>query len=262
MAAILLVNAGLLVTVALALWWLSVRIGDVSFVDAFWPLGMVLLTVLTCLQAEGSPARMFWITLLVAVWGLRLGGHLYLRWRRQGEDLRYAKLIGRTMAARRWSFARTALVQVFAVQTALLFIVCLPAQIGQIPFQPSHTGMLAFLGKCLALLGIAFEAVSDWQLMRFREHPGSRNKVLDTGLWRYTRHPNYFGDVCFWWGIWLIAAESTAGLFSLVGPIVLTVLLTRVSGVPMLERGLTKTRPGYADYVRRTPTFFPWWPKP
>lgn len=261
MAQILAVNATLLALVMFGLWQVSVRIRDVSFIDAVWPLGMVMLAWTTCLQAEGSPDRMFWLVLLTTLWGLRLGTHLYLRWRKQGEDPRYSKIMARTMEAKRWSFAKTAGLQVFAMQAVLLFIVCLPAQLGQIQFQPSNLGTLAHVGIWIALAGIAFESVGDWQLARFRENPGSKGKVLDTGLWRYTRHPNYFGDALTWWGIWLVAAETTAGLVSVIGPITITWLLTRLSGVPMLERSLKKSRPGYEAYVRRTSSFVPWPPK-
>ena len=111
------------------------------------------------------------------------------------------------------------------------------------------------------LVGIGFETIGDWQLRRFRADAANKGKVLDTGLWRYTRHPNYFGDTCVWWGLWLIAAETTIGLWAVAGPLLLTWLLTRLSGVPMLEYSLKKRRPGYEDYIRRTSSFIPWPPK-
>jgi steroid 5-alpha reductase family enzyme len=258
---ILIANATILGVVILLLWAVSVRIRDVSFIDAFWPIGMVMLALATYAQAEGSPDRMFLITALTSLWGLRLGLHLYVRWRKDGEDPRYKKIMGHAMDKKGWSFAKTSLIQVFGMQAILLFIVCLPAQLGQIPADPLNTGWLAFAGKCLALIGIGFETIGDLQLARHRANPAMKGKVLDTGLWRYTRHPNYFGDACTWWGIWLIAAETSLGLWSVVGPIAITYLLTRLSGVPMLERGLKKTRPGYEDYVRRTSSFVPWPPK-
>jgi steroid 5-alpha reductase family enzyme len=120
---------------------------------------------------------------------------------------------------------------------------------------------MAWVGAAIALIGILFESIGDWQLRRFREDPASKGKVLDTGLWRYTRHPNYFGDTCTWWGIWLVAAETGPGRWTIVGPILLTFLLMKWSGVPLLEKGLKKNRPGYEDYLRKTPAFFPWFPK-
>lgn len=262
MTNILAINAGLLVVVILGLWAVSLRIRDVSFIDSFWPLGMVMLAGSTFLQAsDGAPARKTLILALTAIWGLRLSIHLFTRWRAEGEDPRYKRILGSAMDKKGWSFAKASLLLVFAMQAPLLFIVCLPAQLGQLAADPAATGWLAFAGKCLALIGIGFETIGDWQLRRFREDPTNAGQVLDTGLWRYTRHPNYFGDVCVWWGLWLIAAETTIGLWSVAGPLLLTWLLTRLSGVPMLERSLKKRRPGYDDYIRRTSAFFPWPPK-
>jgi len=259
---ILAINAALLIVAMIALWAIAVRIRDVSFIDSFWAFGMVMLAVSTYVQAEsGSPQRKFLILALTSAWGLRLAIHLFTRWRAEGEDPRYNRILGSAMETKGWSFARASLVMVFAMQAPLLFIVCLPAQLGQLGAEPAQVGWLAFAGKCLALVGIGFETIGDWQLRRFRADSAGAGRVLDTGLWRYTRHPNYFGDTCVWWGIWLIAAETSIGLWAVSGPILLTWLLTRLSGVPMLERGLRKRHPGYEDYIRRTSGFFPWPPK-
>jgi len=258
----LAINAGILVVVIIGLWAISVKIRDVSFIDSFWPLGMVMLAVTTYLQSEGgAPERKLLLLALTSVWGLRLSIHLFTRWRAEGEDPRYKRILGSAIDKKGWSFGRASLVLVFAMQAPLLFIVCLPAQLGQLAAEPASTGWLAFAGKCLALIGIGFETIGDWQLRRFRADPANKGKVLDTGLWRYTRHPNYFGDTCVWWGLWLIAAETTIGLWSIAGPLLLTWLLTRLSGVPMLEYSLKKRRPGYEDYIRRTSSFIPWPPK-
>ena len=262
MIQILAVNAALLMIAIVILWAISVRIRDVSFIDSFWAFGMVMLAISTFAQAyDGSPQRKFLILALTGIWGLRLSIHLYTRWRTEGEDPRYRRILGSAMEKRGWSFARSSLILVFLMQAPLLFIVCLPAQLGQIAAEPAQTGWLAFAGKCLALIGIGFETIGDWQLRRFKADPSSKGKVLDTGLWRYTRHPNYFGDACVWWGLWLIAAETSIGLWALPGPILLTWLLTRLSGVPMLEYSLKKKRPGYEEYTRRTSSFIPWPPK-
>lgn len=262
MVQILVTNAVLLAVVILALWAYSVRIRDVSFIDAFWAFGMAMLAVATFMQADGAEPRMLLITALTVLWGLRLSIHLYTRWRAHGEDPRYKRIVGGLMEKKGWSFARASLQQVFLLQAVLLFIVCLPAQLGQISPEPAQLGPLAWIGAAIALVGIAFETVGDAQLKAFRADPAMQGKVLDTGLWRYTRHPNYFGDACTWWGIWLIAAETTPGLYAIVGPVLITWLLTRLSGVPMLEHGLRKRRPGYEDYIRRTSSFFPWPPRP
>ena len=187
--------------------------------------------------------------------------HLFTRWRAAGEDPRYARMLGK--ARERGHFARAALTVVFAPQAVLLFVTCLPAQLGVLASGSDRIGPLALTGLALWLLGMGFETVGDWQLARFRADPASRGKVLDTGLWRYTRHPNYFGDACVWWGIWLAAAEAgpIIALASLPGPLFLTFTLTKWSGKPLLEKGLAKTRPGYAEYIKRTSGFIPWPPK-
>jgi steroid 5-alpha reductase family enzyme len=258
-ADLLLFNFALIMGAILILWLVAVRIKDVSFIDAFWAFGMVMLALSSYFQAEGDPRRMLLLTGLCAFWGLRLAAHLFIRWRTHGEDPRYTKMLGYAVEKQGWSWAVAALIKVFAMQGPLLFIVCLPVQLGQISTAP--IGVIGMIGAFIALIGISFEAIGDSQLSAFRRDPANKGKVLDTGLWHYTRHPNYFGDACTWWGLYIIAAETSPGLWALPGPVLITWLLTRLSGVPMLERGLRKTRPGYEDYVARTSGFFPLPPK-
>ena len=262
MTDILALNFGVLFAIIMMLWLISVQIKDASFIDAFWAFGMVIMAGLTWLQtSEGNPVRKAIILGLTTIWGLRLSIHLYTRWRRDGIDPRYKRMIGSLMDKKGWSFAKASLLQVFLLQAPLLFIVCLPAQLGQISPDSSPLGPLTWIGVAVALIGIGFETIGDAQLKAFKTNPANKGKVLDTGLWRYTRHPNYFGDCCTWWGIYLVAAETTLGLWSIPGPILLTFLLVKWSGVPLLERGLAKTRPGYADYIAKTSSFLPWPPK-
>lgn len=256
---LLITNFAIIIVAVMILWLYSIRIRDVSFIDAFWAFGMVMLAVSSYFQTEGDPARKWLLTGLCLLWGLRLASHLFTRWRAHGEDPRYKKILGHAMEKNRWSFGKAALIMVFAMQGPMLFIVCLPVQLGQVSTQP--VGLLAGIGAIVAIIGILFESVGDGQLNRHRSDPAMAGKVLDTGLWRYTRHPNYFGDACTWWGLYLIAAEASPGWWALPGPLLITWLLTRLSGVPMLERSLKKTRPGYEDYVRRTSGFFPLPPK-
>ena len=178
-----------------------------------------------------------------------------------GEDPRYAKILG--PARDKGRYASGAFKRVFLPQAVLLWITCLPAQMGVAGSGAEAIGPLAMAGAALWLLGIVFETVGDWQLSRFRADPASKGKVLDTGLWRYTRHPNYFGDACVWWGIWLAASEAgwPVALGSLIGPAFLTFTLTKWSGKPLLEKGMADRRPGYAEYVRKTSGFVPWFPK-
>ncbi len=262
MAEALLINAALAAGLLLALWLVAVRIGDVSFIDAVWGGGMALLALASWLQLAHPGARAHLIMAMAFVWGTRLALHLFIRWRQNGEDARYARMLAKPRAA--GHFARAALMVVFAPQAVLLYVTCLPAQLGVLAAMSlAPIGVLALAGLALWLTGMVFEAVGDWQLTRFRADPANRGKVLDTGLWRYTRHPNYFGDACVWWGIWLASCEGgwPVALAGLPGPLFLTFTLTRWSGKPLLEAGLAKTRPGYSEYVARTSGFIPWPPK-
>ena len=258
------VNLAVLMVAILLLWLYAVKIRDVSFIDAFWAFGMVILAWASYFQIDGDGRRAVVLLALTSLWGLRLAFHLFTRWRREGEDPRYKKIIGYAMESKGWGWNKTALLAVFLTQAPLLFITALPAQLGIWASEGGRTimGPIAWLGIAIALTGILFETIGDAQLKSFRSNPVNKGKVLDTGLWRYTRHPNYFGDACTWWGIWLVAAEAgPLGWISIIGPIFLTFTLTRWSGKPLLEKGLKKSRPGYADYVERTSGFFPWPPR-
>ncbi len=261
---VLAVNAAVLFAVIMILWWIATRIRDVSFIDAFWAFGMVLLAWLSWLQVNATSLRANLILALVSIWGLRLAAHLFTRWRVHGEDPRYQRIIANMMEKKGWSWNRTALLMVFLMQAPLLFITCLPAQLGIIMSHADpEIGGLALLGITVALTGIGLETIGDAQLKTFRANPLNKGKVLDTGLWRYTRHPNYFGDFITWWGIWLVGADAgwPVAVFSIIGPIFLSFTLLKWSGGPMLERGLKKSRPEYADYIATTSAFFPLPPK-
>lgn len=255
-------NAAILLGVVLLLWVIAIRINDVSFIDAFWGAGMALLAAVSWLRlAEPGPLANL-IAAMAVLWGARLGGYLFLRWRREGEDSRYERMLRKDREKGR--FAVAALTKVFLGQALLLFLVSSPAQLGILAANIEQPiGGPALIGLALWLVGIFFEWVGDWQLARFRADPATEGQVMDKGLWRYTRHPNYFGDVCAWWGIWLAAASVGwwVAAWTIAGPLFLTFTLTRWSGKPLLEAGLAKRRPGYADYVARTSGFFPLPPK-
>ena len=258
-ARLLAQNAALVALCFAALWLIAIRLRDVSFIDSWWALGMVVLAW-SSFFATGAPSpRKLALLVLCSAWGLRLGLYLVWRWRRNGPDRRYQTMAGKAQSERGIGFARWSLQAVFALQAPLQFVVALPVQLGQLG--SGVLGPLGYAGAALAGLGIAFESIGDWQLTRFKADPANRERVLDTGLWRFTRHPNYFGDCCVWWGLWLIAAESGIGLWSLPGPVLLTFLLTRWSGMPTIEGRMKRKKPGYDDYIRRTPAFVPWWPK-
>lgn len=258
---VLSINTAISAACFVVLWLISLRLKDVSFIDSWWALGIVVIASSTALQAGAASLHALWLLGLCGLWGLRLGLYLLRRWRRNGPDHRYQVILGRAQSKRGWSFAKASLLMAFALQAPLQFIVSLPVQLGQIGDAHPGLGIAARIGIALAVAGILFESIGDWQLARFKRDPKNQGKVLDSGLWRYTRHPNYFGDALLWWGLFLIAAETPFGLWSLPGPILITALLTRWSGVPTVEGSIRKRRPDYQSYVERTPAFIPWLPK-
>ena len=255
-------NFALLVAIMIVLWLISVKIRDVSFIDAFWAYGMAIMAGASIMQVT-EPGMLAWIIwALTALWGIRLGTHLLLRWRKEGVDPRYEKIIGKATNKQGMSFAKAAFFKAWALQIPLLYMVCLPAQLGILLAGDAAPNALAIIGMIIAIIGILFETIGDAQLKAFKADSANKGKVLDTGLWRYTRHPNYFGDFCAWWGIWLVAAQVGWPVWgAVVGPIFLSFTLMKWSGVPMLEKGMQKTRPKYADYVAKTSGFFPMPPK-
>jgi steroid 5-alpha reductase family enzyme len=255
------VNAAVCVALFLAMWGVGLVLRDVTFVDSVWALGMVVLAVSSFIATGPSTPHKVALTAVCALWGLRLGGYLLWRWRSHGPDRRYIRMMEKAKDGKGWGFAEATLRLVFATQAPLLFIVCLPVQLGQLDTAPGPLGPIALAGVALSLFGISFETLADWQLTRFRTDPQNRGQVLSTGLWRYTRHPNYFGDACTWWGLLLIAAEAPHGLFALPGPMLLTWTLMKWSGAPTLEYRLRKTRPDYVRYMETTSGFVPWPPK-
>ena len=243
-------TATLAVAVTL-LWLVSLLMNDSSIADIFWGTGFVLVAWAAFLVADGLDGRRLLLMLLPSLWGVRLTS--YLAWRNlgKGEDRRYTAM--REKWGSRWWW--WSYVQVFVFQGLLIWVVSLPIQAAQVPATPD-LGWMAAAGSAVWLVGVLFEGIADLQLSRFKADPGNRGEVMDRGLWRYSRHPNYFGNFLVWWGIWIVAAE--AGVYwTVVGPLVMSFLLLRVSGVAMLERTITERRPAYADYVRTTSAFLP-----
>jgi len=252
----LVATAALVTAAMLALWLLSLALRNASIVDVFWGLGFVLIAHVTRVTAAGAPARAWLVTALVTAWGVRLGA--YLLWRNWGggEDYRYQAM------RRHWGkrFWIASLGIVFGLQGVLMWLISLPVQAAITAPAPATLGWLDALGTVLVLTGLAFESIGDLQLARFKADPSTRGHVMDRGLWRYTRHPNYFGDAVVWWGLFCFAL-ATGHPLTMIGPLVMTWLLTRLSGVPLLEKKLARTRPGYAEYVARTSSFVPWPPR-
>jgi steroid 5-alpha reductase family enzyme len=254
-----IVGLSLLVALAYmtAIWLLSLVLRDASIVDVFWGLGFVLMAAVYAVVTDGFVGRKVLIITLVTVWGLRLAIHIFLRNRGKGEDPRY----------RRWrdeageSFWWVSLFRVFLLQGLLLWLISAPILAAQFNKTPGHFTVIDGLGTLVWCVGLFFEAVGDWQLVQFKADPANKGKVMRSGLWAYSRHPNYFGEATLWWGCFLIAAGTKWGFWTIVSPIAITVLLLRVSGVALLERTQVQTKPQYRDYIESTSAFVPWPPR-
>ncbi len=236
-------------------WLISIPIRDVSIVDIGWGMGFVLIAWVAFAMSPRTP-RCWLVAVLTTVWGLRLSGYLAARNLGRGEDYRYAAM--RERHGRRFTFV--SLFTVFLLQGVVMLVVSLPIQTAHVFEAETGLGLWAYLGCVTWFIGFLFEAGGDWQLSRFKADLQNKGKVLDSGFWRYTRHPNYFGDFMIWWGLWLISIGSGQAWWSAIGPAIMSVFLMKVSGVTLLEKNLKK-KPGYADYVRRTNAFFPWIPR-
>ena len=250
-------NALAVFALVTTLWLWSVYRRDASVIDPWWSMGSLLVTARTAVVTGITPGKTLLLA-MVGAWALRLFGHLTLRARGAPEDPRYQAFRRRFGAERYWWVSYF---QVFLLQGVLMLLVSAPLQLAAAAPAPDPLAWNDLAALALFAAGFTFEAVGDWQLARFRRDPSSKGRALDTGLWRYTRHPNYFGEAVLQWGLWLAALDRPWGWFSALAPALMTWLLLRVSGVAMLERQLTKTRPGYEDYVRRTSAFFPWPPR-
>jgi len=239
-----------------ATWVVSLIVKNASIVDVVWGLGFVAVSWMVAARVDGNVDRQFLLVAMTTLWGVRLAVYLFLRNRGGGEDYRYRAM------RKRWGsrFPLVSLATVFLLQGVLMWIVSLPVQLGQVESTPD-VGFVAWIGVALWAVGLFFEAVGDAQLVTFKQDPANEGLVMDRGLWRYTRHPNYFGDACVWGGIALGAAETTVGRWGLIGALLMTVLLRRVSGVTLLEKSLVKRRAGYHEYVARTSAFVPRPPK-
>ncbi len=237
-------------------WLASVVKRDASVVDAFWGPAFVVLVLAYRAGAAAPEPRADLVLAMVALWAVRLAAHILARSQGRGEDPRYAAMRARSPRTFTW----TSLVTVFALQAVVAWLVGLPLlaahRAGAAP-----PGAIEWAGVALWAGGLAIEAIADAQLARFRADRANEGGVMDRGLWAWSRHPNYFGEACLWWGIGLVAVRAPGGTWALAGPALVTLLLLRVSGVTLLERHLASSRPGYANYVARTSAFVPWPPR-
>jgi len=252
------ISAGLVILALMVLLWLlSLRLQDASIVDVFWGLGFVITAWLFfALTPEGYPIRKGVLCLLVTLWGLRLSLYIFFRNRGRGEDFRYRRW--REEGGDKWWWQ--SFFKVFLLQGALLWLISAPLLAAQLNPLSSRLTWLDIAGLIVWMIGFFFEAAGDWQLARFKANPANRGKVFSGGVWRYTRHPNYFGDAAQWWGYFLFALAA-GGWWSFFSPLLMTFLLVRVSGVTLLEKSLLNSKPGYQEYVKTTSAFIPWLPR-
>lgn len=245
-----------ILTLVTSLWFLSLRLKNASIIDIFWGIGFTTIAWLAFVLApQGFLPRRLILATLVTIWGLRLALHIGIRNAGRPEDFRYAAWRAEH-GPRWWWFS---FIQVFLLQGVLMWLISVPVTASLSSSFPAILTPLDWLGILLWTCGWLFESVSDAQLMRFKEDPSNTGKLLTSGLWKYTRHPNYFGEAVLWWGLYLIALAA-GKWWTIFSPFLMTYLLIRVSGVAMLERTM-KQRPGYDEYVRKTSPFLPRLPK-
>jgi steroid 5-alpha reductase family enzyme len=239
------------------LWIISIIIKNVSIADIFWGMGFVITCGFYLLMTQNYAPRNIILMSMVSVWGLRLS--IYIGWRNKGkgEDFRYTEFRKKYGENRYWwvSFFQT-----FLLQGVLMWLISAPLLGALYPGENISFSSLYFIGVIIWTVGFIFEAGGDFQLTRFRSNPGNKGKVLDTGLWKYTRHPNYFGDSAVWWGYGLICI-SAGSYFPALGSLLMTALIIKVSGVALLEKSLSVQKPQYKEYIEKTSAFIPWLPK-
>jgi len=239
------------------IWIASLILKDSSIVDIFWGAGFVLAAwTAFALTPNGFLGRKLLLTILVTIWGLRLSLYILLRNWGKGEDFRYVKW-RQENGARWWWYS---FFKVFLLQGALMWIISIPLLAAQYRSLPDRLIWLDWLAVIVWVIGFVFEAGGDLQLARFKAKPDNKGKVMRSGFWRYTRHPNYFGDATQWWAYYLFALAA-GGFWTVFSPVIMTGLLVRVSGVALLESTLKETKPGYRDYVESTSAFVPWLPR-
>lgn len=248
-------SLGVLLLMAIVIWGLATAKRNAGIVDIFWPLFFLAAGVVHALGTEQLTSRAYLVLGLTTLWALRLSIYLALRASGQPEDRRYQAIRARNEPGFKWK----SLYLVFGLQAVLAWIISAPLA-GAVLAQGRLT-VLDALGAAIVMFGIAFQAIADAQLARFKADPLNHGKVLDTGLWRYSRHPNYFAESCLWWGFYLIAC-AVGAWWTLFSPVLMTILLLKISGVALLEKDIAERRPAYRDYIRRTNAFIPAPPRP
>lgn len=255
MLALLTKGSIIILTLVTLLWFYSIYIKNVSIVDIFWGLGFVILNTYYLLAVDSFTNRQILLLILVSLWGIRLSGYLAFRNIGKPEDYRYQQFRQDYGPERYWWFSYF---QVFLLQGGLILIVSLPLL--AININQSGINWLDYIAVLVWSLGFIFEAGGDYQLAQFKKNPKNKGKVLRSGFWKYTRHPNYFGDATVWvaYALFCIASGS---YWQIMGTLIMILLIVKVSGVAMLERTLKETKPAYREYIEKTHSFIPWFPK-
>ena len=254
----LILQAALLIWILVTLLWIwSIFIKNVSIVDLFWGFGFVVVNAFYVFMSGELNNRKILLLILVLIWGLRLAIYLAFRNIGKGEDFRYQEFRRKYGEKRYWWFSYF---QTFLLQGVLIMIVSLPLFGISTSSQSGDLNLIDYFGMLVWLIGFSFEAGGDFQLSRFKRDVKNKGKVLNTGFWKYTRHPNYFGDSAVWWAyaLFSIAAGS---YWQIIGSVVMTLLIIKVSGVALLEKSLNESKPQYREYIQKTNSFFPWFPK-
>ena len=254
-----IMNASLVISMMTAVWVLSVAIHDSSIADIFWGLGFIFIVLFTMSVSDGVEERRILVSVMTAIWGIRLAG--YIGWRNWGaEDSRYARL-RQHVEAKGKNYQLHSLIQIYWLQGFYMWLVSLVLIFSLTIDAPEKLGLLAYCGVAIWVVGMFFETVGDLQLAKFLGDSNNTGKVLDTGLWRYTRHPNYFGEACIWLGFFCIAMENVWGLLTIISLATICYALLGPTGKGLLERRMSKKRPDFEDYKERTSGFFPLPPK-
>jgi steroid 5-alpha reductase family enzyme len=246
----------LIMIMMILLWFVSIIVKNVSIVDLFWGFGFVLTSGFYFLKTEGFEPRKIAILIIVAVWGLRLS--FYLAWRNigEGEDYRY-KEFRKKYGNQYWWIS---LFQTFLLQGTLMWLISAPLLGAQYYGRDIPIGIVDYIGFFLWVIGFLFETIGDLQLARFKSDPSNKDKVMDKGVWHYTRHPNYFGDTMVWWGFGFLCFASGSYL-PVLGSFLMTIIIIKVTGVSLLEKSLKVRKPQYKEYIEKTSSFIPWFPK-
>ena len=252
------INAAIIMLVCMVLLWLlSIYLKNVSIVDIFWGLGFVIVNVFYFSCLDEIYTRHIILLILVSLWGLRLSSYLAYRNIGKEEDFRYQEFRRQYGIHRYWWVS---FFQVFLLQGVLILLVSLPLLGTMVATKSNQLIGLDYMAIFIWSIGFIFESIGDLQLAKFKNNPNNKGKVLDQGLWKYTRHPNYFGDTMVWWAYALFSVAA-GSYWTIIGSLIMTLLIIKVSGVTLLEKTLIHKKPGYEDYVRKTNSFFPWFPK-